>query len=231
MSSHQNKIVQENTHISTSVLYTFALWIFLVHTHAFYGHVNNIIFHLLLLTYLILVKNFKFFTHILNSNRRNASNCWLRDNTEYRIHINTIYNLSPYQIHVPSPNCPLFVAIKSKARYRFNEAAILFSYVSQKYTSTNGVSFLFISVLTHNSRNLYLVVLVSFLPKKLLRPSCWWYWLWEFKIYKFEIISSGVISNQISSKSVQRFSSCNMRTDRLDRPCMRVFSLHRARNA
>lgn len=169
------------------------------------------------------MKNFKFFAHILNSNRRNASDCWLRNNTEYRIHIN-MYNQSPYQIHFPNSNGSLFVAIKSKARYRFHEFAILFS---QQMVSI----YLFISVITHNLRNLYLVVLVSFPPKKLLRPSCRWYWLWEFKIYKFEVISNGMMSNQISSKSVQRFSSCNMRTDRQVRPCMRIFSIHRARNA
>jgi hypothetical protein len=123
---HQNKILQENTHISTSVLYTFAFWMFLAHTHTFYEHVNNIIFRLLLFTYFILVKNFKIFAHIINSNRRNASNCWLRNNTEYRIYIN-MYNLYPYQIQVPNPNGSLFVAIKSKARYRFHEATILFS--------------------------------------------------------------------------------------------------------
>jgi hypothetical protein len=101
------------------------------------------------------------------------SNCWLRNNTEYRIHINmyTTHNVHT-KIDNPNPNGSLFIAIKSKAKYKFHEAAFFFRAFHKK-TSQETLYIFYISVNPHDFIKLYLVALVSFAPEKLVRRSCW----------------------------------------------------------
>jgi hypothetical protein len=120
------------------------------------------------------------------------------------------------------------LTLRLKAKEHFRTTAILLFYILQKYNfNKSGVFFsdLLPCIISR--------AVVSLRRHKHARPPCRYYRLGSTILRWFRVAQ---LSYQMSSKSVQQFSSGNEqtldgRTYKRDQPCIRSWLAHRAKNA